>query len=556
VGGLDWGIYTNDGGISWERDSTLEEINYLTYSDSLHLWGLSDYWTSVRSINGGDKWERIDITMPQPGIEVRGRDIKSLDNNNVFAATTNGTYKSSDGGVTWVYHSDQPLNSFHFFNAQEVWGAGASIHAEILHSLDGGQTWNDLVTVNNPWGFESYHAVDFVDSQTGWIVGNFPRYINDNIILKTIDGGQTWIEQESNANPQLRNLHFVDAEYGWVVGQGGIIRHTCNGGELWVPQTSGTNFSLESISFVNRRNGWIVGGAFTNNGAEGVILHTSDGGQTWIDQTPGIINGLSAVSFVDSLTGWAAGGGGSTIDYGMILHTSNGGQDWVVQRQHPELELYDLEFVDSQFGWAVGYDPVTEAGIIHTTDGGLTWSGQYGAGGLDIHFVDRQHGWAVWLFGHIYHTSDGGQNWLRQKSYTSMGLVNIKFLNQSEGWIVGDWGTILHTTSGGITAIPRSPNLPAVAEKFFLYPNYPNPFNSGTAIRFEILSTRSTVTLSIFDILGKRVINLFDGELPTGNHEIKWEGKNESEREVSSGIYFYYIKVDGYKQVRKMLKLD
>lgn len=555
VGGLTWGIHTIDGGQTWERDSSLAEVQKLIYTDSLHLWGISEWQEHVwRSSDGGENWDFTDIV--DTTVQVHVIDIFALNNSELFVATNLGVYKSNNGGQNWFFHSPKIILSFYYLNTQEAWGTGSSFRAELLHSLDGGQTWNDLVTVNNPRGFELYRAVDFVDSQTGWIIGDAFVQGSGNFILKTIDGGQSWVEQQSNANPQLRNLCFIDAEYGWIVGKGGIIRHTFNGGESWVPQTSGTNFSLEAISFVNRRKGWIVGGAFTNNGAEGIILHTSDSGQTWVDQTPGLITGLSGVSFVDSLNGWVVGGGGSTIDYGIILHTSDGGQSWEIQRQHPELEMNDVEFVDSLYGWAIGYDPVTDAGIIHTTDGGVTWLGQYGAGGLDIKFVDRQHGWAVWLFGHIYHTSDGGQTWLRQKSYTSQWFNKIDFINLFEGWVVGYWGPILHTTTGGVTAIYQSPEPPSIVKDFFLYPNYPNPFNPETTIPFQILKAHARVQLLIFDILGRKIRNLFDGELPPGNHEIKWDGRDSRGRGVSSGIYFYRLDADGYVKVRKMLKLD
>jgi len=330
---------------------------------------------------------------------------------------------------------------------------------------------------------------------------------------------------------------FLDNQNGWIIGSSGTILHTSDGGINWLPQNSGTSFALTDISFVNLNNGWVVGRSFSGSNFEGIILHTSNGGIDWIDQTPGQISGLSSVSFVDSLTGWVAGGGGSLLDNGLILHTSNGGQNWITQRQHPDLEIFDIQFVDPEYGWVSGYDPQTNAPIIHTTDGGLTWSGQYGGGGYDIHFIDRSNGWAVWLFGKIYHTSNGGQTWHQQNSFTNQGLEKLDFVNNNEGWIIGDWGTILHTSNGGISEIEILTRSPVVTESFLLYPNYPNPFNTETEITLNIFKSHQKIQLLIFDISGRKVRTLLDGVLSLGQHNIKWDGCDYYGRTVSSGIY-------------------
>jgi photosystem II stability/assembly factor-like uncharacterized protein len=63
---------------------------------------------------------------------------------------------------------------------------------------------------------------------TGWVVGE------KAIILKTVDGGLTWIEQMSTMDPakHLYGVHFVDAMTGWIVGEGGTILKTVDGGGL------------------------------------------------------------------------------------------------------------------------------------------------------------------------------------------------------------------------------------------------------------------------------------------------------------------------------------
>jgi hypothetical protein len=81
---------------------------------------------------------------------------------------------------------------------------------------------------------------------------------------------------------------------------------------------------------------------------------------------------------------------------------------------------------------------------------------------------------------------------------------------------------------------------------------YPNPFNPNTTIRFN-LSERSAVTIDVYNIRGQLVKNLFDGNLFSGNHFIRWNGTNSENNPVSSGIYFYRITADGHNVTGKMM---
>ena len=67
----------------------------------------------------------------------------------------------------------------------------------------------------------------------------------------------------------------------------------------------------------------------------------------------------------------------------------------------------------------------------------------------DVFFADYRHGWICGVSGLIYHTSDSGQNWTKQKSHQDNSLNDLFFINPNEGWIVGGHGTVLHTINGG-----------------------------------------------------------------------------------------------------------
>jgi hypothetical protein len=83
--------------------------------------------------------------------------------------------------------------------------------------------------------------------------------------------------------------------------------------------------------------------------------------------------------------------------------------------------------------------------------------------------------------------------------------------------------------------------------------NYPNPFNPETTIKF-ILSETRRVKIQIFDINGKIIKTLFDAKCSPGEYSYKWDGKDNKNSIVPSGIYFYKIIVDGvYSESRKMI---
>jgi hypothetical protein len=118
--------------------------------------------------------------------------------------------------------------------------------------------------------------------------------------------------------------------------------------------------------------------------------------------------------------------------------------------------------------------------------------------------------------------------------------------------------------------IPAVPNVSAIdidikdkkgiapPKNFVLKPNYPNPFNPGTKIGFDLPKINSQfhdVTLSIFNILGQRIITLFEGNLEPNSYELEWQGHDAYGRAVPSGIYFCILKTERYFASRKMILL-
>ncbi len=111
--------------------------------------------------------------------------------------------------------------------------------------------------------------------------------------------------------------------------------------------------------------------------------------------------------------------------------------------------------------------------------------------------------------------------------------------------------TLVGSTAGDLTGLTDDAQLP---QSYYLYQNYPNPFNPQTNIEFSI-GEPIEVKLVIYNLLGQKVKTLAQGIYPSGRHKIAWDGRNDYNQFVASGIYFYRIKSDKYIKTRKCILL-
>jgi lysophospholipase L1-like esterase len=96
--------------------------------------------------------------------------------------------------------------------------------------------------------------------------------------------------------------------------------------------------------------------------------------------------------------------------------------------------------------------------------------------------------------------------------------------------------------------------LVAAPETFELGQNYPNPFNPETKIRFQ-LPGAGQVVLKIYDLLGREVRTLVDDRKGAGYHVVQWDARDNFGQQVSSGVYYYQIIADQFRQTKRMLLL-
>jgi hypothetical protein len=136
--------------------------------------------------------------------------------------------------------------------------------------------------------------------------------------------------------------------------------------------------------------------------------------------------------------------------------------------------------------------------------------------------------------------------------------LHVHVYDGETGELYSDVGTVMYAPQSmlGQAASPvtldlanagLAPDLRELPEEFELYPNYPNPFNPVTVIGYD-LPESGRVTLTVYDVLGRRVANLVNEEQSAGRYRILFDA-----RQYASGVYLYRLNVGNFTKVGKMM---
>ncbi len=119
--------------------------------------------------------------------------------------------------------------------------------------------------------------------------------------------------------------------------------------------------------------------------------------------------------------------------------------------------------------------------------------------------------------------------------------------------IIQNWDNREILQAAQVSLPPTSVNGPVAPVEISLYQNYPNPFNPSTTISFDVAQTSSFVNLEIYNMKGQKVKQLVNEQLSSGQHSIVWNGNDDSNNPVSSGVYLYKLKAGSYTSTKKMI---
>jgi hypothetical protein len=329
------------------------------------------------------------------------------------------------------------------------------------------------------WGMESIH---FMDANTGWAEApGYEIYADgdtggreQNVLLRTSDGGQSWQQVEPPDDTHDFPIHFSSASLGsrilapdhWKEAPNLIddieYYQGADGGLMWqlrrgkvtdlvrigdeVPEgpleENHRIYDLQAY-FVDNQHGWFlaVSGDWRRRWNEfgfrigkplagNVLCSTRDGGESWKCQVHVYLSFLVPhnsvrltrraprfIEFLDPHVGWIVAASG------WIYHTVDGGVNWelvdnpVSDRQlHGDPAITDIDFVDESRGWVVTYG----AGVYFTDDAGRTWERKLSGRFWAVHADDNGvwvggRGWSPTKFKEthegIFYSADNGETW-------------------------------------------------------------------------------------------------------------------------------------------------
>jgi hypothetical protein len=313
------------------------------------------------------------------------------------------------------------------------------------------------------------------------------------------------------------------------------LKYNASGNLQWYKKYGGSTGNGSGAAYLlvidSVNNIYISGYSYNANNADIVtIKYDQSGTQQWLARYNGIGNGQDGPSGMEIdkfnniyITGGSQGLSGRS-DFLTIKYDLNGDSLWVKRYHGP-----NNNFDDNSVGLI----------LDDTNNIYITGTSYNTNNGIDI--------------ATIKYSANGVQQWLIRYLYAGVSSEIVQPIavdgNRNifiTGWDRnnGDMITIKYSQLTGIQQI--SNKLP---EKFNLYQNFPNPFNPTTNIEFDIPKT-SNVEIKVHDLLGREVAELVDEKKQAGKYKVIFNASN-----LSSGVYFYTIQIDGINRSTKSMAL-
>jgi photosystem II stability/assembly factor-like uncharacterized protein len=356
--------------------------------------------------------------------------------------------------------------------------------------------------------------VFFIDSQTGWAVGD------NGVIINTTDGGTTWSSQASGTTKDMTAVFFIDANTGWAVGYDldNIILKTTDGGNVWADITMGAASTgiLRDIAFANSNKGWMV--------SSDSIYTSSDGGTTWINQSVNssvTSQGYRAVTVPTDSTAYVGGQSkrlAPTNTYADVFSKSvstSSAFDFISSDQSnfktSDGYIYCIDFATPNvlfaggaegtiykidFKGTINYSPWRlNLDLMPTTSSQVIQSIAFPNASNGMFLTNGTSSTTNAL---IYHTADTGSTWNMTPDTIAGLLPNaLHAADASTAWVVGRNGEIFKGEQSFIGINELGFNLQT---KIF-----PNPTRGLTTV--EITSnTLGVIRYSLLDIAGRQVL--------------------------------------------------
>jgi photosystem II stability/assembly factor-like uncharacterized protein len=255
-------LHSIDGGESWipvvPGLKGFSSINFINTDTGWVRAACQQYQAVCRTVNRGQLWNSFMFTLPnwindmypistQISWAIGGIDLSGSRSHFKISFNSDGSTTTD----TWtVFMTTGTLNGIHFYDKDNGWSVGSK--GIIIH-ITLGSANSPVFTTQNGGTEASLSRIFCVSQQSAYIVGD------SGIILKTIDGGNSWQHQTSGTINHLSSIYFITADTGIACGDSGLILRTYDGGINWKKEVSGTVNSLSSVFMLNNTTIWAVG---------------------------------------------------------------------------------------------------------------------------------------------------------------------------------------------------------------------------------------------------------------------------------------------------------
>jgi photosystem II stability/assembly factor-like uncharacterized protein len=328
---------------------------------------------------------------------------------------------------------------------------------QIQLTRDGGRTWRTVFR----GAHVSFTGVSLVGRRHMVVLGGAPPpkqpWNLEPFVWRSDDAGRTWRRFPARMpnTPWPLSIRFVTPSLGFGLAPVGLVNsrtwllRTTDGGHTWrnVPKPSDAGFAVSSVDFVSPRNGFATSPRRCGAG----LYRTGNGGATWRPVPGSCIHGVLAnsIDFQDSGRGLMAGGSARRR---VVLATSNAGRTWQERSSVPGLLNVWTHIVfdrNRTVGWGRRSicDPfhppcASGGGLWHTSDGGATWRRQRLSPVDGFDALDGRHAWVGSGAGFLWQTTDGGRSWSRRSWSRSVvpravSVVGRRVVLQTDGGYLG-----------------------------------------------------------------------------------------------------------------------
>ncbi len=342
-------LKTEDGGRTWGVQQDIFGGSRITFHDNVG-YIVGAFGSFYQSTYQGGGWNKRAIPTTD-----NLRSIQVIAQDTLIILGEDKLLFSYDAGQTWITKDIAGLRVKDAHFTSGFVGHLACRDGVILKTIDGGESWYATEEANI---FPSdFIRIYFVNEQIGYAT-------RDHFSLfKTEDGGESWVEI-SDFMDASTDMHFIDENTGFFVGRHGSTYKTTDGGvtleEAAFAGRNGYN-TLGSVFFLDENRGFAAGGS-------GRITRTLDGGETWFEYSPPYRE-IDFVSFPAEEKGY--------FTHGYDLYkVEKAKEEWEIRDIFSESGVLLTDFVNEEIGFLISFVRVRAShgrGIFKTTDGGLTW---------------------------------------------------------------------------------------------------------------------------------------------------------------------------------------